>query len=186
MKSVVLKSLAMTIDCMPYYLLPRASPAVKWPRCSVMRPEWSSTGSDDSRNAVAPDSWMENVLAAVLSYRKSIWRSSEMLCAKIHTSWGYVDRGTARLFPYSSGRHAVVLHWAFGNASVCLRAWVSGFANLVRKWPMQIRNSRQHIKKLHDLDKDARFYLWPLDEVRFERHGSSCRMWIPLRPFLRI
>jgi transposase len=44
---------------------------------------------------------------------------------------------------------------------------------------MPIRNSRQHIKKVHDLAHDDRFDVWAVDEVRFEQHGSACRMWIP-------
>lgn len=44
---------------------------------------------------------------------------------------------------------------------------------------MPIRSSRQHIKKLHDLAHDGRFDVWAVDEVRFEQHGSACRMWIP-------
>jgi transposase len=44
---------------------------------------------------------------------------------------------------------------------------------------MPIRNSRRHIKKVHDLAHDDRFDVWAVDEVRFEQHGSACRMWIP-------
>jgi transposase len=44
---------------------------------------------------------------------------------------------------------------------------------------MLIRYSRQHIKKLYELVHDRRIDLWAVDEVRFEQHGSTCRMWIP-------
>lgn len=34
-------------------------------------------------------------------------------------------------------------------------------------------------KKIHDLTQGTRFVLWALEEVRFEQHGSACRMWVP-------
>jgi transposase len=35
------------------------------------------------------------------------------------------------------------------------------------------------IKKLQDLDQNLEVELWAMDEVRFQQHGSSCRMWVP-------
>lgn len=44
---------------------------------------------------------------------------------------------------------------------------------------MQIRASRQLLKKLHELSVDGDIDLWAMDEVHFQQYGSSCRMWIP-------
>jgi transposase len=35
------------------------------------------------------------------------------------------------------------------------------------------------IKKLQDLDQTPEVELWAMDEVRFQQHGSRCRMWVP-------
>lgn len=35
------------------------------------------------------------------------------------------------------------------------------------------------IKKLHNLDQNLEVELWAMDEVRFQQHGSRCRMWVP-------
>jgi hypothetical protein len=35
------------------------------------------------------------------------------------------------------------------------------------------------IKKLQDLDQNLEVELWALDEVRFQQHGSRCRMRVP-------
>jgi len=43
---------------------------------------------------------------------------------------------------------------------------------------MPIPLGRRHIKKLRALARDDTVDLWALDEVRFEQHGSACRMWV--------
>src|SRR5208337_5310152 len=98
--------------------------------------------------------------------------------AKVRMNLDCQDNGMARPSPCSSNK-TVELRLAFGNASACFGIWGSGFVSLVRRWRMPTRNSRQHIKKVHDLSHDDRFDVWAVDEVRFEQHGSACRMWIP-------
>ena len=44
---------------------------------------------------------------------------------------------------------------------------------------MPIPPCRRHIKKLRALAREDTVELWALDEVRFEQHGSACRMWVP-------
>src|SRR5512146_2510125 len=44
---------------------------------------------------------------------------------------------------------------------------------------MPMVKHRRNIKKLHLLRRNRRVDLWALDEVRFEQHGTRCRMWIP-------
>jgi transposase len=44
---------------------------------------------------------------------------------------------------------------------------------------MPIPTGRRHIKKLRVLARDDTVDLWAIDEVRFEQHGSACRMWVP-------
>ena len=39
--------------------------------------------------------------------------------------------------------------------------------------------SSWNIKKLQALLQNRRVDLWAVDEVRFEQHGSRCRMWVP-------
>ena len=36
-----------------------------------------------------------------------------------------------------------------------------------------------NIKKLEKLSQNPEVDLWAMDEVRFQQHGSRCRMWIP-------
>lgn len=36
-----------------------------------------------------------------------------------------------------------------------------------------------NIKKLGELSQDPEIDLWAMDEVRFQQHGSRCRMWVP-------
>ncbi len=38
---------------------------------------------------------------------------------------------------------------------------------------------RKNIKKLKEFARDETIDLWAIDEVRFQLHGSRCRMWIP-------
>jgi transposase len=45
---------------------------------------------------------------------------------------------------------------------------------------MPILSGRWHIKKLHVLARDKMVDLWAVDEVRFEQHGTACRMWVPM------
>ncbi|MDR2056322.1 MAG: IS630 family transposase [Desulfovibrio sp.] len=44
---------------------------------------------------------------------------------------------------------------------------------------MRILNCKRNIKKLVLFHHDETIDLWALDEVRFEQHGTRCRMWIP-------
>lgn len=44
---------------------------------------------------------------------------------------------------------------------------------------MQILRCRRNIKKLKIFRDDTDIDLWALDEVRFEQHGTCCRMWVP-------
>lgn len=44
---------------------------------------------------------------------------------------------------------------------------------------MRILTSRRNIKKLKIFHNDDKIDLWALDEVRFEQHGTRCRMWVP-------
>jgi transposase len=44
---------------------------------------------------------------------------------------------------------------------------------------MPIPTGRRHIKKLRALARDKTVDLWAIDEVRFEQHGTACRMWVP-------
>jgi hypothetical protein len=44
---------------------------------------------------------------------------------------------------------------------------------------MPIPPCRRHINKLRALARDDTVDLRALDEVRFEKHGSACRMWVP-------
>ena len=44
---------------------------------------------------------------------------------------------------------------------------------------MQTLRCRQDIKKLKVFRDDTGIDLWAFDEVRFEQHGTCCRMWIP-------
>jgi len=44
---------------------------------------------------------------------------------------------------------------------------------------MPIPVSRGNIKKLHELARAEGVDLWATDEVHFQLHGSSCRMWVP-------
>jgi transposase len=43
---------------------------------------------------------------------------------------------------------------------------------------MPTPSGRRHIKKLLALVRDDAVDFWALDEVRFEQHGSACRMWV--------
>ena len=95
--------------------------------------------------------------------------------ARVRMILGCQDNGMARPSPCSSNKTGG-LRSVFGNASACFGIWGSGFESPVRRWHMPIRNSRQHIKKVHDLAHDDRFDVWAVDEVRFEQHGSACRM----------
>lgn len=36
-----------------------------------------------------------------------------------------------------------------------------------------------NIKKLGELSQNPEVDIWAMDEVRFQQHGSRCRMWIP-------
>ncbi len=38
---------------------------------------------------------------------------------------------------------------------------------------------QEQYKKFHHLQKDSSVDLWALGEVRFEQHGTRCRMWVP-------
>jgi transposase len=40
-------------------------------------------------------------------------------------------------------------------------------------------NCSANIKKLGELSQNPEVDLWAMDEVRFQQHGSRCRMWIP-------
>jgi transposase len=42
-----------------------------------------------------------------------------------------------------------------------------------------MRKPRALIKKLRQWAKDESVDLWAMDEVHFQQHGSSCRMWVP-------
>lgn len=44
---------------------------------------------------------------------------------------------------------------------------------------MQILKRKSSIKKIRKLQNRRDIDLWALDEVHFQQHGSSCRMWIP-------
>jgi len=44
---------------------------------------------------------------------------------------------------------------------------------------MLMQTGRRHIKKLRALARDKTVDLWAIDEVRFEQHGTVCRMWVP-------
>lgn len=44
---------------------------------------------------------------------------------------------------------------------------------------MRISACRRNIKKLKIFHNDDNIDLWALDEVRFEQHGTCCRMWVP-------
>jgi hypothetical protein len=44
---------------------------------------------------------------------------------------------------------------------------------------MLIPKNKGNIKKLHELARSGDVDLWAIDEVRFQLHGSRCRMWIP-------
>ena len=44
---------------------------------------------------------------------------------------------------------------------------------------MAIAACRRNIKKLKEFQDNDTIDLWALDEVRFEQHGTRCRMWIP-------
>ena len=44
---------------------------------------------------------------------------------------------------------------------------------------MRTKPCRRNIKKLKVFHDDNNIDLWALDEVRFEQHGTRCRMWVP-------
>ena len=44
---------------------------------------------------------------------------------------------------------------------------------------MRTAACRRNIKKLIAFHDDDDIDLWALDEVRFEQHGTRCRMWVP-------
>lgn len=44
---------------------------------------------------------------------------------------------------------------------------------------MLIPKNKGNIKKLHEIARSGDVDLWAIDEVRFQLHGSRCRMWIP-------
>jgi len=44
---------------------------------------------------------------------------------------------------------------------------------------MLMLKSRRNIKKLREYISNDEIDVWALDEVKFEQHGTSCRMWIP-------
>ena len=44
---------------------------------------------------------------------------------------------------------------------------------------MLILKSRRNIKKLSEYISNDEVDVWALDEVKFEQHGTGCRMWIP-------
>lgn len=44
---------------------------------------------------------------------------------------------------------------------------------------METLSCKRNIKKLKTFHDDTGIDLWALDEVRFEQHGTRCRMWVP-------
>jgi transposase len=42
-----------------------------------------------------------------------------------------------------------------------------------------MRLKKRRLKKTRLLANDSAIDLWALDEVRFQQHGSRCRMWVP-------
>lgn len=168
----------MTIAFMPSYLSPKACHAAKRPRFSATPPGPSRIGSGGSKSVGFSGSWTKNAPVVHPGCRKSIWKSLGKPYAKRPKNMVYPVYGMAKRSPCLSDS-GVGLPLASGNVSDCFQALGFGFANRVRRWLMQTRKSRRHIKKLHDLAQDARFDLWALDEVRFEQHGSACRMGVP-------
>ena len=168
----------MITGCMQSSSWHKGSHAAGQPKCLEMRLGQLSIGSDGSKSGAFLGSWIANVLAVVRDCPRSTSQSSAMHYVRIQMNLEYQDSGMARRSPYSSSKTGV-LRLAFGNASACFGIWGFGFASLVRRWRMPIRRSRQHIKKLHRLAQDDGFDVWAVDEVRFEQHGSACRMWVP-------
>ncbi len=101
------------------------------------------------------------------------------LCEKPQAISGLVAIfGTARRC-LSLSPNGGELPWVSDKVSVSSDS--SGFACASQdpKSLMLILNPRGNIKKLHESARTKDVDLWAIDEVRFQLHGSRCRMWIP-------